>query len=532
MTVDLNGIWRNSKMWPEESISLVAQIQLGEGDFQSQSRYVETYASSPYEKKKTQQSNDWKISCVSTLDALARNPNNRTATVAYKALGAGYLSPYASIDVWDTLKPVVNSWRDANLNDVLSSFLQYIIEGSPNIIAVHNGMFFLNDLQTSINTDLIVALGLKTNRPLADQACRLIEKTLPKGREKERIVFSLVKAGTSTITGILLANTNRQSDRNAKDWILKKLFADPWPHGYVIDDYIGYLLEYIDKGDLLSAISAANPDDALISGTLEVYTHLVRGLDHYLLAENSDHYEEETEILFRLIDHLVERELSLTDLEYLSQIYNALFYWTIIDDAEWLKKGGMDQEAAQKILDVYEHALNKKKLDAALYATDSDDFYTAFEIVTNIREADAFEIIFEATKNASHPMCLNMLAEQIKNESQARKAIDWAIDRYHIKEDGYGVASGAPGYNSTLKALAEVAGDYPGLGGRLILAGLNYGTTAHEVAAKALLKWPPSHWPDDALGKLNQAVKNTQRTLGLLNDARDKLEDANSGTAE
>jgi len=533
MTNNLNDIWRNAQMWPTESISLVAQIQVNQDEVRNMRDGVSDYASSPYEGKKIRQSDDWKTISVGALNALSYSPDTNTATSTYNALSSGYLSPFATADFTNTIiNPVINGWSDAARNAIMSSFLQYIIERSPNIIAVHNGMFFLEYLQTSIDTDLVVAVGLKTNPCLADQACRLIEKTLPKGEEKERIIFSLVKVGTDTTTGILLGNTTRQSDRAIKDFILKILFADPWPHGYVIEDYIDYLEYYIEKGDLLSAISAAEPDAALISGTLEVYTHLVRGLKLGVMGEDADDNEEETEILFRLIDHLVGRELSIPEMEHLSEIYNEVFYWTIIADPEWLKKKEKGQEAAQKIHEVYEHAPNKAKIDAALYSTDSGGFYTAFEIITNIYENDAFEIIFEATKNASHPRHLDLLAKQVENEDQARKALDWVIARFRISEDGYGGAFSAPGFNGTSHALIRVAGEYPGLGGPLILAGLNFATTAHDAAAEALMKWPLSHWPDDALGKLNQAVKNTERTLGLLNEALTMHSAANSDQLE
>jgi hypothetical protein len=289
-------------------------------------------------------------------------------------------------------------------------------------------------------------------------------------------------------------------------------------------------LFYIEKGDLLEAIATPNPSAALISGTLEIYTHLVRGING-VMWEEPDEYEEETRILHLLINHLFERELSLTDLNYLSEIFNELYYWIIAEDAKWIKKADKDQKNAKAILGVYKYPPNKTKIATQLVSTDCGRFYETFEIAENMKQEPIFNTIFDAIKNASHPRFLDELARCITNKSQAGKAIKWAIDKYLIIDSfGPQLRSHIPGCNETLRVLIKVAEEYPGLGRALVLAGLNHGTTAHDAAANTLLKWPVDDGPDGALGRLDQAVKNTGRTLELLNEARNKHGNSTSET--
>ncbi|MFC2950518.1 hypothetical protein ACFOOP_01165 [Marinicaulis aureus] len=533
MTKDLNDLWRKAELWPANAASLREQIELGQLQHQGHEDNLAGYAQSPYAQEQIQQSDIWKSECVAVLEALGQQPTPAAAQHAYKALSAGYLSPYMTLNAGDKINPVMDRWRTSDANDIIASYLQFILNFAPSIIAVHNAMIFLPKVQTQIETDQVVKLGLNTNYCLADQACRLIDKALPKSKEKERLIFSLSSAGTDIVTAILLENTTPSSDRDIKDFILKKLFATPWPHGYVIEDYIDYIITYMEKGDLLSAVKEDNPEDFIIRGTLEIYTHVVRDFERNPTDMLGDDYSNAIEILFRLIDHLRERELSFSELEHLADIYNQVFSWTEgamlsemsteTDESDWLRSRSEDCEAAQKVLDVFDYPPNKNKLDAALSATDSNNFFQAFEIVAHTRDVALFDVIFAATENASRPRHLNLLAQQIVNEEQASRAIDWAITRFHISESGYSPIAGASGYNETLHALIDVAGDYPGLGGPLILAGLNYGTTSHDQSAKALLNWPLHMWPENAHGKLKQAVKNTERTLGLLTEAQAKL---------
>jgi len=533
MTEDLNDLWRRAKLWPAEAASLLKQIELGQLQSRDRENDITNYARSPYSQEQIQQSDIWKSECVTVLEALGQQPTPAAAQHAYKALSAGYLSPYMTLNAGDKINPVMDRWRTSDANDIIASYLQFILNFAPSIIAVHNAMIFFPKVQTQIETDQVAKLGLNTNYCLADQACRLIDKALPKSQEKERLIFSLSSAGTDIVTAILLENTTPSSDRDIKDFILKKLFATPWPHGYVIEDYIDYIITYMEKGGLLSAVKEDNPEDFIISGTLEIYTHVARDFERNPADMPGHDYSDAIEILFRLIDHLAQRELSFSELEHLSDIYNMVFSWTAgplvtdtpteIDENGWLRSKSEDCKAARKILGVFDYPPNKNKLDAALSATDSDNFFQAFEIIANIRDTVLFEIIFAAMKKASHPRHLDLLAKQINNEEQASRAIDWAITRFHISESGYSLIAGALGYNETLHALIDVAGDYPGLGGPLILAGLNYGTTSHDQSATALLNWPLHMWPENAHGKLKQAVKNTERTLGLLTEAQAKL---------
>ena len=533
MTEDRNDLWRRAQLWPAEAASLLKQIDLGQLQRQDREDKTANYARSPYSQEQIQQSDVWRSNCVAALEALGQQPSPGAAQHAYSSLNAGYISPYMTTQIGDKINPVMDRWRTSDANDVIASYLNYIVHFSPSMIAAHNAMIFLPKVETQIETMKVAKLGLNTNLCIADQACRLIDKTLPKSQEKERLIFSLSSAGTDIVTGVLLENTTPSSDHDIKDFILKKLFANPWPHGYVIEEYIDYIITYMEKGDLLSALKEKNPEDFIISGTLEVYTHVVRDFERNPADMPDDDYSNAIEILFRLIDHLRERELSFSELEHLADIYNQVFSWTEgamlsemsteTDENDRLRSRSEDCEAAQKVLDVFDYSPNKNKLDAALSATDSNNFFQAFEIVAHTRDIALFDVIFAATKNASRPRHLNLLAQQIVNEEQASRAIDWAITRFYISESGYSPFSAASGYNETLHALIKVAGDYPGLGGPLILAGLDYGTTSHDQSAKALLNWPIHMWPENAHSKLKQAVKNAERTLGLLTEAQAKL---------
>ena len=74
-----------------------------------------------------------------------------------------------------------------------------------------------------------------------------------------------------------------------------------------------------------------------------------------------------------------------------------------------------------------------------------------------------------------------------------------------------------------LQEIIPLAGDYPGLGGPLVLAGLEYRSPAKDEAIRALLAWPVNLWPPQAGDRLRLALKHNTSTREALKEALQKL---------
>ena len=299
MDDDQNKIWHEAALWPAASVNVYQQFQSGDVDLKNKREGLSSYATSSWQNEKTIQSDKWKLNCVLAIDAFFASPNSQTAQEVYAALSAEYLSLYGGSDfAKDQIEPITDQWKNDRASKTLAVCIDYILRNSPHMTAICNAIYFSSYTQVPIETDLIMAFGLNTNIAIADQAGFVIERQLPKSVEKERLIFSLAQKGTGFLKSTVLANTTPQSDRDIKDWILKELFANPWPHGYVIEDYIDYIIEYMEKGDLLSALKEDSPADFIITGALEVFTHVLRAPGSF--------DDEEVEALYLSLIHISE----------------------------------------------------------------------------------------------------------------------------------------------------------------------------------------------------------------------------------
>ncbi|GJL96096.1 MAG: hypothetical protein DHS20C05_25010 [Hyphococcus sp.] len=530
MDNNLDTLWRRAVLWPDNAVSVLSAARASRrtdaeiGDLRKRNLH------GAYFGEKLTNSNEQKPIAVAALDALAPLSDEQAVRSAYAAIRDVLISPYGSMECWDAVKPALSAWDKER---ACASFLEFVILESPDPIAVHNAMLFLSYTGKALGAAEIEILGCGTNHLIADRACNLaMQSTLPVD-ERERLAFECARHGTQFAESEILKNVRPESDRKIKDWLLQQLFAD-MQRGfvYIIDDYVDYILDYIESGDLLSALKDAAPPDWLIDGALKLFgDHLCRGIDRGViwLEPGDDAYA--LECLFRLVEHATSRALSPNSLRHLSQIYYNAFSHaheeTLAGEKEtpdqvWLKGKDEDLAAAASILAALQTPDNKEKIDIALESTDSKDFADAIDIVENVSADDYFSILFNAVEKGPYPVRLNELRRSVKTVEQARDVIAWATKWCNVNENGYFYYPGR-GYGRVLQEIIPLAGDYPGLGGPLVLAGLDYRSPAKDEAVQALLVWPVYLWPPQAGDRLRLALKHNVSTHEALREALQKL---------
>lgn len=530
MQNNLEALWRRAALWPDSAVSVLSAARASRradadvGDLSKRNLH------GAYFGEAIAKSNDQKPIAVAALDALAPSSDEQAVRSAYATIRDVHISPYGSMECWDAVKPAFSAW---DKDRACASFLEFVILGSPDLIAVHNAMLFLSYTGRALGAAEIEILGCGTNHLIADRACNLaMQSTLP-AAERERIAFECARHGTQFSESEILKNVRPESDRQIKDWLLQQLFADMRRgFAYIIDDYVDFILDYIERGDLLSALRNSSPADWLIDGALKLFgDHLCSGIDRGViwLEPGDDAYA--LECLFRLVEHATSRALSPPSLRHLSQIYYNAFSHAheaaLADEKEapdqvWLKGKDEDLAAAASILAALQKSDNKKRIDAALESTDSKGFPDAIEIVENVSADDYFSILFNAVEKGSYPAWLNELRRSVKTVEQARDVIAWAEKWCNVHENGYLYYPGR-GYGRVLQEIIPLAGDYPGLGGPLVLAGLEYRSPAKDEAIRALLAWPVNLWPPQAGDRLRLALKHNTSTREALKEALQKL---------
>lgn len=530
MENNLDALWRRAALWPDSAVSVLSAARASRREDAEIGDLPKRNLHGAYFGEKLMKSNEQKPIAVAALDALDLSADEKAVRSAYAAIKDVPISPYGSMECWDAVKPSFSAW---DKDRACASFLEFVILGSPDPIAVHNAMLFLSYTGRALGAAEIEDLGCHTDHLIADRACKLaMQSTLP-AADRERLAFECARYGTQFSESEILKNVRPESDRQIKDWLLQQLFADMRRgFAYVIDDYVDFILDYIERGDLLSALRDPSPPDWLIDGALKLFgDHLCRGIDRGViwLEPGDDAYA--LECLFHLVEQATSRALSPHSLRYLSQIYYDAFSpaheETLAGEEEtpdhaWLKGKDEDLAAAASILAALQRPDNRKEIDAALESTDSKDFADAIEVVENVSADDYFSILFNAVEKGSYPAYLDELRRSVKTVEQARDVIAWAEKWCNIHENGYLYYPGR-GHGRVLQEIIPLAGDYPGLGGPLVLAGLDYRSPAKDEAVRALLAWPVNLWPPQAGDRLRLALKHNISTHEALTQALEKL---------
>ncbi len=532
MEDNLTALWRRAALWPENAVSVLEATRAGRQTKTDNKPAAPRNLHSAEFKAGLAKSNAQKPIAVAALDSLSPSSDDQMVRSAYAAIQDVFISPYGSIESWDAIKPALAAWDE---HRACASFLEFVVLGSPDPIAVHNAMLFLSYTGRPLAAEDIEALSLHENPAIADRACELAMQSSLPAKDKEWLAFECAKRGTDFSEREVLKNVGPESDRRIKDWVLQRLFADPHPgYGYVIDDYIDIILAFTEKGDLLSALKDKAPADWLIDGALKLFgNHLCNGIDRAVIWVEPGDEAEELESLFLLIDHATSRNLSLKSLMHLSRIFYSCFSFAdqstgsdnaqTTDDEDWLKGRDEDLAAARKIVNFLNAPGNKEKINAALEKTDQPDFDDAITIIENVFAGEYFSTLFNAIKNSAYPAYLEDLRRAVRTEEQARAVIDWAVKWCGINENGYIYFPGR-GHWRVLQGVMPLAGKYPGIGGPLILAGLDYRSPAKDEAIHALLAWPVALWPPAAGDRLRLAVKHTLSTHEALLKALEKLD--------
>lgn len=530
MENNLDALWRRAALWPDSAASLLSaarESRRADADVDDQSK---RNLHGAYFGESLAKSNDQKPIAVAALDALAPSSDEQAVRSAYAAIRDVLISPYGSMECWDAVKPAFSAW---NKDRACASFLEFVILGSPDPVAVHNAMLFLSYTGRVLGSAEIETLGGCGNRMIADRACKLAMQSNLPAADRERVAFECARHGTQFAEGEILKNIRPDSDRQIKDWLLQQLFADMQRgFAYIIDDYVDNILDYIERGDLLSALNDSAPPDWLIEGALKLFgDHLCRGIDRGVIWAEPGDDAYALECLFRLVDHATSRALPPHSLKDLSQIYYNAFSHaheaTLTGEQEtpdraWLKGKDEDLAAAARILAALQRPDSKKEIDAALQSTDSEGFHDAIEIVENTSAGDYFQILFNAVEKGSYPAWLDELRRSVKTVEQARDVIAWAMKWCNVDEKGYLRYPGR-GHERVLQEIIPLAGDYPGLGGPLVLAGLDYRSPAKDEAIRALLAWPVMLWPPQTGDRLRLALKHNIHTHEALEEALQKL---------
>lgn len=322
------------------------------------------------------------------------------------------------------------------------------------------------------------------------------------------------------------------------DWTLERLLS--WPFGpYPIDDYIDQVLEAIHSCRFLEAISTTQPDDALLEKHINFYYNLSFGVSRGVLFQDFDSDAECRDILVCLVDHLQSRELELSALEELSVIlFNVFGLYPLHEKLQKYVDGendigtwekDFDLLLIRKIICVFEFPKNRQKIQNALETNLAEGFYFAVEIAEYIDGKNEFELRFNAMKNGDPARYVMDLVESAKNIEQVKLVVEWVIKYFHIQEDGYSQIT-RPGMDDVLEAIVKKLKNYSGVGQPIILASLISHSIAREYAAKTLLEWELSDWPEQTMKRLKDALHYTERTANKLLEAQKKLEEKISTT--
>ncbi|WP_411819885.1 hypothetical protein ABFZ85_14615 [Hyphococcus formosus] len=384
----------------------------------------------------------------------------------------------------------------------LSEFLTTIVPSSPHWVAVSNSLKLLRSLESLPDDGQIIFLARSSHDIQFIQDVPSIPSH--KELENDGLVFSLAKAGCWEAHEEIIDGLTSECPDPVKEWVLRHGYesvSTSEVFGENTSEYISYIQNLIENVDMRGAVRMPFIDNELAVGILHFMSNIASEAATGVVWSDPELFACETDILFRLIDHLEGRELDTSALNSLAHIYEELLSpdrGKII-----LRSHEHDLDLTMKILAIFDFEPNRIKIDAALSSTQSPGFIEALAVAVKIRGYSKFDTLLETLKadfpqRNSTPIrtgLIAQLADSIRKRNEAERASQWCINYFQIHNDGYSAFSREPDFGQFVSILLQVNARYSGVAPPLVLAGLN-NIVATRAAANLLLEWEGKDHPE------------------------------------
>lgn len=515
---------KSYKLWPAKTISIIDHLTVHGDNGSPQSEIDLAIADINADIFPLSiEPEPFAANCAKAIHAFAKTQSALTARTAYAFLNAHHFRKEI-VELVAKRMSVSNDFPPP-----LIQFFQDCLQFSPHWVAVRNILSIMKISKTLPMDDKIIFLErVSLHHQFIGEVPDIPSETDIKN---DGLLFSLAKAGDWEAQDDIIESLTPNSSLAVKEWVLRHGYASvpsPETMGEYDPAYIEYIQNLFENTDMLSVISQPSIDDGLAVSALHYLSDLASGAVNDVTWTDPKLFENETEILFRLIDHLEGRELALSELYALAYIYEELLGPNRDDIV--LRTPQDDNEMAKKVLAVFDVDANRTKIDSALSSTQSTDFMEALAIAVQTRGWSRFDTLLKALRTdfprrGSTPLrtgLIGQLADSIQNRSEAEQASQWCVDYFRIHANGYSTFTRQPDFDKFVSILLQVNARYSGVAPALVLAGLD-SVGARRAAAELLLAWHSKDYPDDIARRIENAINDQEVVAEKLKTAKGKM---------
>ncbi|MEX6634683.1 hypothetical protein [Hyphococcus lacteus] len=515
---------RSYKLWPAKTISIFDHLTVHGDGGSSQSEIDSAIADINADIFPLGiEPEPFAANCAKALQAFTKTQSALTARNAYAFLSAHHFRKEI-VDLVAKRASIANA-----LPPPLIQLFQDCLQHSPHWVVVRNILSIMKILKALPMDDQVIFLErVSMHHQFIGEVPNIPSEA---DFKKDGLLFSLAKAGDWEAQDDIIESLTPNSSLAVKEWVLRHGYdsvPSPETMGEYDPTYIAYIQNLFENTDMLGVISQPSIDDGLAVSILHYLSDLASGAVNDVTWTDPKLFENETEILFRLIDHLEGRELDLPELYALAYIYEELLGPNSDDIILRTPQG--DSVMAKKVLAVFDVDENRTKIDTALSSTQSTNFMEALAIVVQTRGWSRFDTLLKALRadfprRGSTPLrtgLIGQLADSIQNRSEAEQASQWCIDYFRIHANGYSTFTRQPDFDKFVSILLQTNARYTGVAPALVLAGLD-SVGARRAAAELLLAWHSKDYPDDIARRIENAINDQEVVADKLKTIQVKM---------
>lgn len=536
MTTDLDEVWRSAQLWPKDAKGYLAHLKEAgtavSGEDAHNAANLNMTASSARDGLA-----DLGSRRSDAFSRLGRDPSVEAAERAYRLLVA-----HRNIDS-AVLKQLGD---DESQHSVAESFLLFVILNAPHKVAIKNAIVLFVYVGQYIDADALRAFCIDSF--LVRHLYPLCHKANLGEADKDRLVRAMAQDGCFDAQCHLYERLTDDSPDDLRRYLLRHAqFAIEPPfevyNGFDLAydaEYHAAILLFAKRTRLEAELGAQAVDDELIAAALKFFSGLSSCWFEDVPWGAFEEVIPATDMLGALLDHLQERELSLSNMFDLSHIYDRLFsdsfLWTqeepqkLIAHENLIAPQEVHVQLGLKIRDVFEFPANRNKLQSVLTLAESAGAREAMLILLRLSTDDPFDVVYPylqetLSRNTAVIVGSDALSSffnaAAKSAEKAQKAADWCADYCRLKGGGRYYTSSRVEF--LLPMGLRLIKAFPGIGSSLVRVGLDTKSPFQELAIDVLNAWQVEFWPPGLVRDLYYAVEREQKSLELLQSVRRKL---------
>ena len=427
-------------------------------------------------------------SVVAAINNVLRHPNEGNATHLYRLL-----SNDGTISIIDEVLPRVAE-QLGDRRPQLAKLSRRLVRESPDVEPVKSGIALLGISGTPEDADLLFRMG--HFEELTVYSVVALAHLLP---EPEVQIWQLTKNvhGWGRIQAVHRLSATKNPE--IKAWMLREGFKNR-----IMYEYLAYTCA--TAGELLEALSAPAPDDALLDGAGHILTALFNGGP----AENIMDYGDGAAACVRYLQHMAKRPAANLDTYVAAR---AMRTFVEDDKPDWAQRG--PAWSAQTRWDIRSEALvvlQKPEwvslVSGGLQSEDEQSFYWSSHIAPDLG-IDPWPYMFERQRARTSSQWFFLM--QTPDPTRVDQVLELARQQLDLELVGSGPTDSmglGHGYedDSAADFIVQDLKRFPGKGWDLIRVGLRgRSIRLRNMALNALNAWDRDAWPSDARAALEAA---------------------------